>query len=181
MSDCSRWQGDFEPANGDPEVRTYHADLSVLPELIRFVVEQGQCALLFADDCARLAIVIEELFINSVTHGYGQRADSPLLAVQAGDHPGEAEVRLAISSTGNGAVTIDYQDRGMAFNPLIDGPALPESDERATGYLTERVGGVGLWLLRNYARAPRYDRVREVNRLRFSLGGNTDGGTGHEL
>jgi len=170
MSDYSRWQDEFQPEAGQTEVRVVRADLSALPELLHFVVEQGQRTDLLADDCARLAIVVEELFINSVTHGYGQRGESPVIAERLDEKPCDAEVRLALGGGGNGIITVDYQDRGTPFNPLIDGPEIPGSDELASGYLKDRVGGVGLWLLRNFARSPRYDREGSINRLRFELG-----------
>lgn len=170
MSDRDGWQDEFDRSAArpeGPEVRScvVAADISALPELIRFVAEQGHRAALAASDRARLAIVVEELFVNSVRHG--------LPSAQPGIADAEtapAQVRLAISVPTAGGVWLDYRDRGVAFNPLRDGPAVPASSGELEKYQSGRLGGVGLWLLRQYAQETHYARLGGVNRLCFRIG-----------
>lgn len=160
MSECDDWQGEREssPATAKTALScSVPPDLRALPQLIGFLLDQGQRARLGDADLARLAIVIEELFVNTVTHGY------------AGRDVTQGEVRLEIDLPAEGLVGIDYRDGGVAFNPLVDGPQQPEAGTEAE-YLAQRQGGVGLWLLRHYARQAEYRRTDEGNQLRFRIG-----------
>lgn len=162
MSDQSDWQDDFDPppvpvnaANRRSGV--FAATLPTLPEVQRFVATQAAAAGLGADDTVRLALIVEELFINSVTHG--------------GPPTGPAgQVRLSCWMPQPESIRVDYRDRGDRFNPLTDGPAVPEPAGQIIDYLSRRTGGVGLWLLRHYAREAEYDYLNGCNRFCFSVG-----------
>lgn len=167
MSDCDDWQGERNscPATAEAALScTVPPNLSALPRLIGFLLDQGRRARLGDADLARLAIVIEELFVNTVTHGYAGRDIS------------KAEVRLALEVPTAGVIGIDYRDGGIAFNPLVDGPQQPEAGTEAE-YLSQREGGVGLWLLRHYARQTEYRRTDGANQLRFRIGRPADPAT----
>ena len=160
MSERGGWQAEPEEPTALPdppagETCAVPPDLDALPRLIGFVMAQGQRAQLAEADLARLAIVIEELFVNTVTHG-GCADTAPT-------------VILTVWVTQPGEVAVDYRDGGVAFNPLVDGPPLPPPDAVPES-LGQRLGGVGLWLLRHYARQPVYQRRGERNRLNFRLG-----------
>lgn len=161
MSECGDWQDESEsPPESCKDAAvscSVPPQLSALPRLIGFLLTQGQRARLGDADLARLAIVIEELFVNTVTHGYADRETTV------------PEVRLGIEVPIEGVIRIDYRDGGVAFNPLTDGPAQPEAGAE-TEYLDQRLGGVGLWLLRHYAQQAEYRRTDGGNLLRFRIG-----------
>ena len=165
MSESGCWQDDFVSAaaagGGAAEALRVSAQRSALPLVLDYVAELSQKANLSAEDSARLAILVEELFLNSVTHGQAGQSD--------GVTPG-AQIQLAISVIVSGQVRVDYRDQGCPFNPLTDGPAVPEPAGDVADYLNARVGGVGLWLLRKYALEAEYSRQDGVNRLVFQLG-----------
>ena len=85
------------------ERRVFAARLSVLPATAAFVA--GFCARhdIAHDDALRLTLIVEELFTNSVMHGYGGESDAPI------------ELALA---TGAGEVTLVYDDAAPPFDPL---------------------------------------------------------------
>jgi hypothetical protein len=169
MSDCDGWQDEFDSAHDqgrgrDFPFRIVAAELAALPTLLEFVHQQGQRAALLSSDGARLAVVVEELFINTVSHGF-----PPVLPGMTNRKP---LVRLAIGVLQPAVALLDYRDRGVAFNPLADGPEAPDSAGEIEKYLSGRLGGVGLWLLRQYAKDTTYARLGGVNRLAFRMGGD---------
>ena len=79
----------------------------------------GNVAHAAVDDNARwhLVLVVEELFTNTVTHGYRGGADAPV------------EISLACD---RGGVTLLYEDAAPPFNPL-DLPVTAATGMRARG------------------------------------------------
>lgn len=102
----------------------------------------------------RLALVVEELFTNTVSHGHGGDCDAP--------------VRLALRRDG-AEIVLDYEDRAPAFDPLSTGR---DAEARADARVGDRnVGGVGLQLIVGLAQQARYVRHGDRNHLRLRLGG----------
>ncbi len=92
-----------------------------------------------------LNLVLEELFMNTIRHG-GCR-----------DRVGAARVQLRVA---NGAVELEYRDRGIPFNPLDVPPA------RIDAPLEERKpGGLGIHLVRQIMSDVRYRRSDDENQL----------------
>ena len=108
----------------------------------------------------KLHLVVEELFMNAVMHGYGgDREDGPVwLAL----HPLSEGVALVI------------EDDAPPFNVLKDGPA-PDIDSAVED---RTIGGLGIMLVRNMADHVSYDYDRR-NRITivFGRGRPLDGGT----
>lgn len=110
----------------------------------------------------RAQLAVEELFVNSIHHGYGQETDHPVwLTVQHGDT----------------VLRVVYTDQAQAFNPLSPDIAMSDDagddiEARKTGQsIGERIGGVGLRLIVNLARCGHYTREegRNVTQLDFAL------------
>lgn len=110
----------------------------------------------------RAQLAVEELFVNSIHHGYGQETDHPVwLTVQHGDT----------------VLRVVYTDQAQAFNPLSPDIAMSDDagddiEARKTGQrIVERIGGVGLRLIVNLARCGHYTREegRNVTQLEFAL------------
>jgi serine/threonine-protein kinase RsbW len=98
----------------------------------------------------RLVLVLEELFTNTVTHGY------------AGDDGGAIWVTLA---SGGDSIEVTYEDVGPAFDPFAPRPGDPTGLRAPSG----EVGGLGLALVRGLSVAPRYARVDGRNRITLTV------------
>jgi serine/threonine-protein kinase RsbW len=99
----------------------------------------------------RLVLILEELFTNTVTHGYRAGTEGP--------------VRVALASQ-TGAIEVIYEDSGPAFDPLTDAPAR-RADPRATE--GQEPGGLGLALVRGLTASVRYVRVAGRNRITLTV------------
>ena len=93
-------------------------------------------------------LALEEIFMNVVLHG------SP-----PGTLP-RVELSLGLA---DGGVTMTLEDNGSEFDPLT----LPPPDLEAS-LANRRVGGLGVFLVRQMMDAVSYQRVGAHNRLRMS-------------
>jgi len=98
----------------------------------------------------RLVLVLEELFTNTVIHGYAAGDDGPIW--------------VALASRAD-AIEVTYEDAGRAFDPLADTQA-PQADPRAFG---EPPGGLGFALVRGLSASARYARVGGPNRITLTV------------
>jgi anti-sigma regulatory factor (Ser/Thr protein kinase) len=116
-----------------------------LPRLVEFA-EKFSCRGGLPDsERAKLLIILEELFTNTVRYGYS-----------VGASEGRIEVALAAA---RGRIEIDFSDDGAPFDPLAQG--LPEFDRPAN----RSVGGLGLRILRSLVDEARYRREGGCNHL----------------
>ena len=98
----------------------------------------------------RVQLVTEEWALNAMT--YGKLPDCA-----------DAWVRVALRDAPE-AVELEFSDNGAPFNPLaVPDKVLPDSLDEA------HVGGLGLHLIRQLARAMDYARDGSCNRLRVEL------------
>ena len=103
-------------------------------------------------DALRLQLIIEELFTNTVTHGYGRECDEPI------------EITLGTSPD---RVTMLYEDAARPYDPVA---ALPASQAHLADPVGQRpVGQLGVQLVAGLADDFRYSRVGERNRLQLVL------------
>ena len=97
-----------------------------------------------------LRLCLEEAATNVVMHGAPDGGDAGFVALHVTPRPEALEVTV--------------EDRCGPFDPLtVPSPALPTGPEDA------QVGGLGIHLMRQYARSIRYDRIGEVNRLTLTI------------
>lgn len=96
-------------------------------------------------DCLRLQLLAEELFINTIDHGWQGHSDSL--------------VRLVLGRD-NDALTLRYEDEAPAFNPFLP-PAKTAADDS--------IGGLGLALLGGMSRTQHYRREGGRNIVEISL------------
>lgn len=126
------------------ERQAFPAQTGALPEVSAFV--ERRCAELGAcrETTLLLLLMAEELFINTVVHGYGE----------------DARQRVDLTVRGAGAeIELVAEDSAGAFNPFEGVPdAGAPADE-------ERVGGYGRRLLVGLTSRQAYERAGSRNRV----------------
>jgi anti-sigma regulatory factor (Ser/Thr protein kinase) len=95
-------------------------------------------------------LCLNELVANVILYGYPD------------GRPGRIEVILRPEV---GALSVTVEDDGIAFDPLAAPRAVP-----LAGPQDDRIGGFGLKLFRENARAAHYERSEGLNRLGFLCG-----------
>jgi serine/threonine-protein kinase RsbW len=124
-----------------------------LPALLAPIAAACEAAGLPTIMALRAELATEELFANTVMHGYGGESD--------------ALVWLRVEPAGPQGLTIEYQDACPPFNPLV------ERTDAATAALPRThglPGGLGRLLLTASASQAIYERREEKNctRLHFA-------------
>jgi anti-sigma regulatory factor (Ser/Thr protein kinase) len=108
--------------------RRFPARLACLTEVLIHMATICKQAGLKSIEKLRVELVVEELFTNTVHHGYGQDCDLPVWIA-------------AYSSNGNLCIT--YQDAAPAYNPLT----------HVANKTPPSLGGLGVTLVQNMAQA----------------------------
>jgi serine/threonine-protein kinase RsbW len=138
--------------NEEREERQFTAQLRVLPETASFVDAFCSRHGIALPDALRLTLVVEELFTNTVEHGYHGDSD--------------ALIRVTLALDGN-AVALLYEDRAPPHDPLS---RLPESAVDVDATLGSRpIGGLGMLLVTQLVESARYGREDGCNRLWLKL------------
>lgn len=104
------------------------------------------------DDALRVIFVIEELFTNSVRHGYCNESDSPI------------RIALAVA---DGRVTMLYEDWAPRYDPL-DRFAAPPSTLEAPAEV-RAIGGLGAYLIGQLVASASYAYENGANRLWLTM------------
>ncbi len=121
--------------------------------MMTFVESTCASAGLRRDDCLRLALVVEELFVNTIVHGHGGDSD--------------ATIDLTLDPQ-PGRIRVTYEDRAPRFDPSAGAEELAAAQESAE--LDERpVGGLGLLLVRKLSSDLEYSRAVAGNRIAFVI------------
>jgi anti-sigma regulatory factor (Ser/Thr protein kinase) len=124
------------------------SDAAQLPILTQFLQEFWSAAGLPPAEAVAFELALEEIFMNVVMHG------SP-----AGRVP-RVEVSLALCE---GSLTLMIEDDGPSFDPLsLAAPDVTASLEE------RRVGGLGVYLVRQMMDAVSYQRLGIRNQLKMT-------------
>jgi len=124
------------------------AELEQLEHIQSFAAERATLAGLAPSALGKLALALEEVFVNICHYAYPDRSGSVDLHTW----------------TENGEFVIEIADTGMPF----DGLALPDPDTSAE--LDDReIGGLGWFLIRQLVTAADYRREGDRNLLRLRL------------
>lgn len=121
-----------------------------MAEIRTFIEDACSGAGVGREDCLKLVLIVEELFTNTVTHGYRGESGSPVW------------VGFETSELG---LTLRYEDAAPPHNPF------GEYRPMDTAVLIEQqpVGGLGLKLIRNLATDAAYAREGERNCIRLTF------------
>ena len=123
-------------------------------ERLTGLVEQfGEAHRLAADDVSAVNLLLDEIVINIISHGYDDQREHQIL------------VTLALE---NGVLAIRVEDDGRPFNPLdVPGPNLDLPIEERP------IGGLGVYIARSIADQMDYrrDAGRNVLTMRKRMSG----------
>ncbi|MBL8380512.1 MAG: ATP-binding protein [Burkholderiales bacterium] len=134
------------------ETRTYEARMKSLADALAFVEDYCARAGVLRADALRLAFIVEELFTNTVSHGYGGDCHSP--------------VQVGLERRAD-TVLLQYADAAAAHNPLES--LRGEPGGLATTLSMRPVGGLGVYLIGRLIETARYVRDGDMNRLDLAL------------
>jgi anti-sigma regulatory factor (Ser/Thr protein kinase) len=132
------------------ESAEFPARRDAFPRVRAFVEDACARAGVPRDDCLRLTLVVEELFVNTVVHGHGGDTDAP--------------VRLALTMS-PGAIAVCYEDTASPFNPFA--MVLPPDDDDDVE--ERKVGGLGVRLIQTMAQDIGHASPGGGNRVTFRL------------
>jgi serine/threonine-protein kinase RsbW len=129
------------------------AEIGSLQRFTEFVRRGARVAALSEPELGQLELIIEEIVVNVMRHAYKEGT------------PGTIEVGYTVE--GPRVLFVQISDSGREFNPLAkDPPDLQLS-------LAERpIGGLGIFLVKQFARSIEYRRTEDRNILSFRLGTN---------
>ncbi|MBL8429695.1 MAG: ATP-binding protein [Dechloromonas sp.] len=118
---------------------------SALSSLLASVSEQAASLGVTAEDSLRLQLVVEELFINTITHGHQGDSDHKVGVVLRHENP---------------ALSLRYED---------DAPPFDTSKIGQNSRSTAEVGGQGLALIHGMSKATHYQRQgqRNITKIEF--------------
>ena len=131
--------------------RVFRARLAFLSETASFIDEFCARNRLANRDALRLTLIVEELFTNTVIHGYQGDCD--------------AAIRVALSVE-PGAVTLLYEDAAPRYDPLS---RLTAGIDKDATIGSRSVGGLGILLITQIAENARYEHEDGWNRLWLRL------------
>jgi serine/threonine-protein kinase RsbW len=129
---------------------TLPAKAESLGAVTRFVREGAREANVPEARMDEVDLLVEEIFMNIARHSYPE------------DAPGVVSVMYSVS--GPGELVVEFSDQGVEFNPLtVDPPDL------TLDLAARPVGGLGVFLLKEFADSLSYRREQGWNRLTFGV------------
>ena len=128
----------------------FYARLSELRGVAAFVEAYCRDARVARDQCLKINVILEELFVNTVRHGH--RGDC------------EAPVWMTLEAR-ESALQVTYEDTAPPFNPYA---RLPLQSPDTTGEM-RKIGGLGVLLTKELAHRRDYAYVFGRNRIRLAL------------
>jgi len=136
--------------------RSFPARLGAFEQVQGLIEEFGSLAGLGREDRHKLTLIVEELFTNTVVHGFDGDSDS--------------EIGVTFEETGEGLLLI-YEDAAPPYDPVAAGR---RTDIEAT-INQRRVGGVGVFLALGLTQKAHYSYVNGRNRIAFTFLPQPDG------
>ncbi|MEO8165287.1 MAG: ATP-binding protein [Betaproteobacteria bacterium] len=135
--------------------RIFAARLAAFEQIKALIDEFGDMASIGREDRHKLTLIVEELFINTVTHGYRGDSDALVSITFESDH---------------GDIVLTYEDSAPQFDPLATG----QRTNIESTIKERRVGGLGIFITIGLTEKADYSYVEGRNRicLRISASGN---------
>ena len=136
----------------DSHARRFSANHAEFDAIAAYI--ESACTGTSEEERLRIMLLVEELFANSVNHGYGGDSDKPVwLSVRVGDE----------------SLELVYEDCAPAYNPFEEVDVSSTEDDVEH----RRIGGLGIVLLIELSSSRRYERRgdRNVIELHVPRGG----------
>jgi anti-sigma regulatory factor (Ser/Thr protein kinase) len=130
--------------------RSFPARLQAFDQVKVLIEEFGTLVQLGREDRHKLTLIVEELFTNTVTHGFQGDSDSNIV--------------VTFEQTDEG-VLLTYEDAAPPYDPVAAGH---RTDIEAT-INERRVGGVGIFLALGLTQDAQYSFVDGHNRIAFTF------------
>lgn len=140
------------PSTSSSDIREFPARFDAVADTAAFVLAFCERNGISRSTALRLRLIVEELFTNSVQHGYGGECDTP--------------VRIALAMI-EGYPTMEYEDSAPPYDPLARLSTLP-ADSVAT-LDAPPSAGLGLFLIGKLAYGARYAYEDGRNRLWLAM------------
>lgn len=135
--------------------RVFPARLPAFEQVKSLIDEFGAAADLGREDRHKLTLIVEELFTNTVNHGYRGDSDAPVFITFEED---------------KGDVQLIYEDSAPQFDPFAAGRSA-DIEATITG---RRVGGLGIFITVGLSEQAEYSYVEGRNRICLKLTANRD-------
>jgi len=134
------------------QLTRFPASMDSMTEIRAFVESACAATEIGREDCLKVLLIVEELFTNTVIHGYRGESESP--------------VWMAFEPVEKG-FTLRYEDAAPPHNPFGEYRPL----DTTVLVAQQAVGGLGLKLIRSLVSEASYLREGERNciRLTFSV------------
>jgi serine/threonine-protein kinase RsbW len=116
-----------------------------LPRLMSYAAETASALGMPVTEIPRIQLILEELFSNTLTHGYQRECNQPV------------EIGFCTSDEG---CTLIYRDQAAPFD--LSKMAAREPDD-------DQIGGLGINLILGMARSIRYQRLADWNSTEIDL------------
>ena len=129
---------------------TVSADAASLHDAMEFARTGALEAGLPEARIGELDLLIEEIFMNVCCHAYPDGRQGVVTLTYSVPAPGELSVEVA--------------DQGAEFNPLTAPPP-----DLTLNLESRPIGGLGIFLVKKFARSITYRRDRDWNRLTFGI------------
>lgn len=126
----------------------FRADLTLLTEMLDFIRAPLEKKNISLQELRRIELAAEEALVNVISYAYPQKNGKEKLILDVFE-PSGAQFQIQIKDTG-----IPFNPSAVEIDPKIDRPI----EER-------RVGGLGLFLMRELADEISYRRVKNENVL----------------
>lgn len=126
------------------------AEISSLQRLTDFVRCAGKAAAFGERELGQLELVVEEILVNVARYAYPE------------GQPGTIE--LCYTVEGGNTLFVQVSDTGQPFDPLAT-----DSPDLQLGLAERPIGGLGIFLVKQFARTIEYQRVENRNVLSFRL------------
>lgn len=130
--------------------RRFPARLRAFEQVKGLIEEFGALTGLGREDRHKLTLIVEELFTNTIVHGF--QGDS------------DAEIAVTFEQTDEGLLLV-YEDTAPPYDPVSAGRG---TDIEAT-INQRRVGGVGVFLALGLTRNAHYSFIEGRNRIAFTF------------
>lgn len=131
--------------------RGFPAQLQAFGQVKALIEEFGALSELGREDRHKLTLIVEELFTNTVTHGFEGGSDS--------------EIFVTFDETDQGELLLVYEDAAPPYDPVAAGR---RTDIDST-INERRVGGVGVFLALGLTQNADYSFVGGRNRITLTF------------